>query len=207
MTLGVAAVVAGGAVVGFLLGSVNPATAFARLLRKDLSTSGSGNPGATNAGRVLGARWGVVVAVLDVLKGFGPAYLLLVAVGTVPAYITGVAAVLGHVYSPFLRGRGGKGVATTLGVVLAVQPWFALVMVVVFGVVLAIGRWVAGASLAAAAMLVALGVAAGAGLLPGSWATTIWAAVLAGIVGLRHDVNIRAWLRARGQRRADPSDA
>ncbi len=200
MTLTLVALVGAAALGGFLVGAVNPATIFARLLRVDLTHSGSGNPGATNAGRVLGVRWGIVVAVLDVLKGLVPAYLVLRAVGEVPAYVVGIAAVLGHVFSPFLRGRGGKGVATTLGAVLAVQPWFGLVMFVVFGAVLAAGRWIAGASLAACTVLVLLGLGSGTGLLPGSWATTAWAVVLAGIVGLRHQVNVRAWLRARAQR-------
>ena len=74
---GVAVLWGAGALLAFVVGSVNPATIFARLLRKDLSGTGSGNPGATNAGRVLGVRWGVVVAVLDILKGFLPTYLAL----------------------------------------------------------------------------------------------------------------------------------
>ncbi len=192
-----------GCVVAFLLGSVSPATILARVLKQDLAHSGSGNPGATNAGRVLGVRWGVVVAVLDVLKGFLPAFVVLRAVGEHPAYIVGVAAVLGHVFSPFLKGRGGKGVATALGAVLAVQPWFGLVMLVVFAGVLAVGRWVAGASLASAAVLVVLGVLAGLAVLPGSWATTVWAVTLAAVVVARHAANIRGWLRARGLLRSD----
>lgn len=186
------------AVIAFLVGSLNPATIFARVLDKDLAHSGSGNPGATNASRVLGVRWGVVVAVLDVLKGFLPAFVVLRTVGEQPAYLLGVAAVLGHVFSPFLKGRGGKGVATALGAVLAVQPWFGLAMLVVFTVVLALGRWVAGASLASAGVLVALGVLSGGGVLPGSWWTTAWAVALALVVVVRHEANIRGWLRARG---------
>ena len=197
----------GGAIAAFLLGSVNPATIFARILRKDLASSGSGNPGATNAGRVLGVRWGLVVAVLDVLKGYLPAFVVLRTIGGIPAYVVGVAAVLGHVFSPFLRGRGGKGVATALGAVLAVQPWFGVVMVVVFAAVLALGKWVAGASLASAAVLVALGVLSGAGVLPGSGATAVWTVALALIVGTRHHANVRAWLRARGLRRSGRADA
>ena len=197
----------GGAIAAFLLGSVNPATIFARILRKDLASSGSGNPGATNAGRVLGVRWGVVVAVLDVLKGFIPAFVVLHAIGESPAYVVGVAAVLGHVFSPFLRGRGGKGVATALGAVLAVQPWFGLVVVVVFAVVLALGKWVAGASLASAAALVALGVLSATGVLRGSRATALWTVALALIVVARHHANVRAWLRARALRRSGRADA
>ncbi len=190
--------------VAFVVGSVNPATIVARLLGRDLSASGSGNPGATNAGRVLGARWGVVVGVLDVAKGLVPTYLALRWGGVHLAYVVGVAAVLGHVFSPFLRGRGGKGVATALGAVVGVQPLFGIAMLVVFGVVVALGRWVAGASLAAAVVLVVLGVLAGAGLMGsalmpgGGWWTTAWAVVLAGIVVSRHRANILGWWRARG---------
>lgn len=186
------------AALAFLVGSVNPATIVARVLQRDLSRAGSGNPGATNAGRVLGLRWGVVVAVLDVLKGLLPTYLALRTLGEAPAYLVGIAAVLGHVFSPFLRGRGGKGVATALGAVAGVHPWYALAVVLVFVLVLAMGRWVAGASLAGAATLVVLGVLAGLGLLAGGWPAAAWSLSLAAVVGARHHANVRAWRRARG---------
>lgn len=194
-------------VVAFVVGAVNPATIVARVLGRDLTASGSGNPGATNAGRVLGARWGVVVGVLDVLKGLLPTYLALRWGGVHLAYLVGLAAVLGHVFSPFLKGRGGKGVATALGAVLGVQPVFGLIMVVVFGVVLGLGRWVAGASLSAAVVLGLLGVLAGPGLVDvlevpvGGWWTTAWAVLLAGIVLGRHRANVVGWWRARGMAR------
>ena len=85
----------------FFLGGVNPAAIFARVLGKDLS-AGSGNPGATNAGRVLGRKWGVLVGVLDVLKGVVPVWVTLLFFGTHFAYLSGLAAVLGHVFSPYL---------------------------------------------------------------------------------------------------------
>ena len=112
------------AVLGFFVGSINPATIIARTRHADLR-QGSGNPGATNVGRVLGLRWGVVVGLLDVLKGFVPTFLALLLFDRLTAYVVGLATVLGHVLSPFLRGRGGKGVATSLGAILAVFPWFA----------------------------------------------------------------------------------
>ena len=194
--------------VAFFVGSINPATIVARVLGRDLAVSGSGNPGATNAGRVLGVRWGVVVGVLDVAKGLVPTYLALRLGGVQLAYLVGVAAVLGHVFSPYLRGRGGKGVATALGAVVGVQPLFGLAMLVVFGIVLALGRWVAGASLSAAATLAVLGALAGAGLIGGvelaggGWWTTVWAVVLAGIVVGRHRANVVGWWRARGMLRS-----
>ncbi|HEY7718587.1 MAG TPA: glycerol-3-phosphate acyltransferase [Pedococcus sp.] len=185
-------------VAAFLLGSVNPASIVARLLGKDLARSGSGNPGATNAGRVLGVRWGVVVGVLDILKGFVPVVVVQQALGEVLALVVGLAVVLGHIWSPFLRGAGGKGVATSLGAILAVAPWFALVMLVVFGLLLWRVRWVAGASVTACLVLLLLGAGSWLGWVPGgSRDTGAWCVVLALIVIYRHRRNIELWLSAR----------
>ena len=185
-------------VASFLLGSVNPASIVARVLGKDLARSGSGNPGATNAGRVLGVRWGVVVGLLDVLKGYLPVVLVQQVMGTVPALCAGLAVVLGHIWSPFLRGHGGKGVATSLGAILAVQPWFGLVMVVVFGLLVWRMRWVAGASVSACLVLLALGIGTWVGWVPGgSRDVGAWCVVLALIVIYRHRRNIELWVAAR----------
>lgn len=144
------------AVLCFLIGAMSPAVWIGRAFGKDVRGAGSGNPGATNVGRVLGIRWGVLVGALDVLKGFLPCWLLLSTLGWWYAAVGGVFVVLGHVFSPFLRGRGGKGVATTLGVLLALAPWLALVAIVVFAVGFAVLRRVGEASaLAAVALLVA----------------------------------------------------
>ncbi len=121
--------VVGVAVVSFLVGAVNPATLLARALGRDLRASGSGNPGATNAGRVLGRKWGVLVLLLDVLKAYLPTLLVLRTIGLAAALLAGLAVVLGHVFSPFLRGRGGKGVACALGAILAIVPWVGLAAV------------------------------------------------------------------------------
>ncbi len=115
----------------------------------DLRTAGSRNIGATNAYRVLGARWGILVFALDAAKGYLAACvpLLLAPVFGPPAtpdallvakLASGVAAILGHTFSPWLGFRGGRGVATSLGVFLAIIPvptllafgvWTALVLV------------------------------------------------------------------------------
>jgi glycerol-3-phosphate acyltransferase PlsY len=182
------------AVLGFFVGSVNPATIIATVLHRDLH-QGSGNPGATNAGRVLGVKWGVVVGVLDVLKGLVPTLLALWLADRFTAYVVGLACVLGHVLSPFLRGRGGKGVATSLGAVIVVVPWFALVMLAVFGLMLWLTRWVAGSSLVAAALL---GLYAGFAPLPEPVATgRLWGISLALLVIVRHHRNIRGWVQRR----------
>ena len=94
--------------------------------------------------------------------------------------------------------------ATSLGAVLGVQPWFALVMVVVFVAVVALGRWVGGASVAAAVALVVLGVLAGLGrtgpLGGGGWATTAYGVALSAVVIARHRRNVQGWWRARRSR-------
>jgi acyl-phosphate glycerol 3-phosphate acyltransferase len=138
----VAVVVVAGA-ASFLWGGINPATLIGRTLGRDVTRAGSGNPGATNAGRVLGRKWGILVGVLDVAKGFVPAFLGAVFGSVWLAYVLGVAAVLGHVFSPYLRGRGGKGVATALGAILGVHPWYAVALLAVFVLVFAVSRWVA----------------------------------------------------------------
>jgi acyl phosphate:glycerol-3-phosphate acyltransferase len=186
------------AVVAFVIGAVNPATILAKVLGKDLRGVGSGNPGATNAGRVLGARWGVLVGVLDVLKGLVPVLLAQHFLGTVTALVAGLAVVLGHIWSPFLKGQGGKGVATSLGAILAVEPWFGLVMVVVFGLLVWRLRWVAGASVSACLVLLVLGLLTWFRWIPlGTRDSGAWCVVLALIVIYRHRRNIELWVAAR----------
>jgi acyl phosphate:glycerol-3-phosphate acyltransferase len=187
-------VVALGASLGFFVGAVNPATIIATVRHADLR-QGSGNPGATNVGRVLGVRWGVVVGLLDVFKGLVPTLLALWLVDRFTAYAVGLATVLGHVLSPFLHGRGGKGVATSMGAVLAVFPWFAVGVLVVFGLMLWRTRWVAGSSMAAAGVLMLYAVWAP---LPEPVATgRLWGICIALLVIVRHQGNIRAWVHRR----------
>ncbi|MFP5219384.1 MAG: glycerol-3-phosphate 1-O-acyltransferase PlsY [Actinomycetes bacterium] len=176
------------AVAGYLAGSVSTATIVASRRGVDLRTVGSGNPGATNVGRALGRRAGVVVALLDVAKGLLPA----AAMGAVDhraGLVAGVAAVLGHVTSPFLRGRGGRGVATAAGAVLGSHPLWALAVVAVWAVVVAASRWVALASISAALTVLVVALVAREDV--------VWAACLAAIVVVRHQPNLARRLERR----------
>ena len=133
----------------FLAGSIPFGVLLARRRGVDIRAHGSGNIGATNVSRVLGARAGAIVLVLDACKGALPTAAAL-AVGAAPRLValTGLAAILGHCFSPFLRGRGGKGVATALGVFAVIAPALVGIAVLVFVAVLAVTRVPALGSLA-----------------------------------------------------------
>jgi glycerol-3-phosphate acyltransferase PlsY len=181
------------AVVGYLVGAVNPAALVARAFDIDLHRVGSGNPGATNVGRALGPRWAVLVGFLDVLKGFLPAFVFGALVGQTPGEVAGIAAVVGHITSPFLRGRGGKGVATTLGAILGVQPLLAIPVLIGFGIGVAISKRVGIGAVVGAVVLMISGVIGWAA----GWTdvTDMWFAIVLGaLVLVRHIGNIRrAW--------------
>lgn len=179
------------AVVGYLAGSLSFATLAARRAGVDLHLIGSGNPGATNAGRLLGRKTGVVVAVLDVLKGLLPA----AGFGLVDheaGLVAGLAAVLGHVTSPWLHGHGGKGVATAAGAILGSHPVWGLVVLAVWLVVLAATRWIALASVCAAVTSPVIAVVLGR-----PWPDVVWAVAVAAVVIVRHRSNFVRWLEAR----------
>ncbi len=181
-----ALVVAGAALAGYLLGSVNPAATFARLRNTDLRSVGSGNPGATNAARAFGVRVGVVIGLLDLLKGLIPVVVFGWLAGPGVAAVAGVAAVLGHVSSPFLRGRGGKGVATSMGAVLGFQPVWALPVLAVFAVTVLMTRRIGVSAVAACLLLVPCAL-----VWDGTWVDVAFAAAITAVIVVRHRVNLR----------------
>jgi len=137
--------------LGFAAGSIPFGVLVSRRRGVDIREHGSGNIGASNVTRVLGKGAGAVVLLLDAAKGALPTLAAARLVDEPWAIVaTGFAAIIGHCFSPFLRGRGGKGVATALGVFLALDPLFALGGMVVWGLVFAITRVPALGSLAAA---------------------------------------------------------
>jgi glycerol-3-phosphate acyltransferase PlsY len=141
-------------VLSYLLGSVPSSYIAGRLLRGvDLREHGSGNLGATNAFRVLGAGVAAPVMLFDVLKGVVPAAMLpgIAGVPTLSWTLAfGAAAIAGHVFSVFVGLRGGKGVATAAGVFLALAPIAVLIGFIVWLAVLWASRMVSLASLTAA---------------------------------------------------------
>ncbi len=195
----------------YAAGCVSFASLVARARGVDVRSHGSGNPGATNVGRLLGKGWGRLVLVLDVLKGLAPVLLLPgVPVPGAPAWLVDgdgrtllvSAVVLGHVFPVTSGFRGGKGVATLIGGLLALDPWLAAGVLLVHGLVQRLTGYVSLASVAMAwafpllqLLLPALSVVtpergAGAGVMAG----------LALLVTLRHAANfgrIRAGTESR----------
>lgn len=144
--------------LAYLIGSVPTAVWISKYFFKiDIRDYGSGNAGATNTFRVLGSKWGTFVMLVDVLKGIiaTSLYILL------PYYLTdewdrtnfmiglGLAAVMGHIFPIWAGFRGGKGVATLLGMAVAIQPLVALCCVGVFLIVLYLTRFVSLSSILA----------------------------------------------------------
>ena len=128
---------------------------------KDVRTEGSGNIGATNVARVVGKKLGAVVLLLDALKGALPVLAALKLLPGEPLWhdAVGLAAFFGHVFPVWLKFKGGKGVATALGVLVVLLPWAALAGFVVWATILAIFRVSSIGSLAGAVVAVGVGFA------------------------------------------------
>lgn len=177
----------------YLIGSVPTGFILGSLSGVDIRSEGSGNIGATNVARTLGWVAGVATLLVDTAKGLIPViFALWLGFGPDLVATAGLAAFLGHVFSVFLRFRGGKGVATALGILVGVTPLVAPVLVASFLVVAGLTRRVSMGSLAAAAVC----PVAVWGL---SYAQPyIWLSLILGVlVILRHHDNIRRMLAGK----------
>ena len=133
----------GWCILAFFIGSLPFGYWAGRLRGVDIREHGSGNIGATNVWRVLGWQWGAPVFALDALKGYLPVFFIQQA--SPPSYwivFGGLCAILGHTYSPFIGFKGGKGVATSLGVVIGFSWQVAAIAFAVFVMTLLATWWV-----------------------------------------------------------------
>lgn len=177
----------------YLLGSTPTSYMVARLgAGVDLREFGSRNLGATNLYRLLGLKAAIPVGLFDVAKGTVPVVLAQYGLngGAVWPLLAGFAAVLGHVFSPFVRFRGGKGVATAAGAFLGLAPWSILVGLLVWAAVVSVTRYVSlGSMLAGAAFAASVPL-----LHPGSAAVNGAAVVIALFLVFTHRANLRRLL-------------
>jgi acyl phosphate:glycerol-3-phosphate acyltransferase len=138
---------------GYLLGSVPTGYLLGMLAGVDVTKSGSGNVGATNVARVLGRWQGVFTLIADAAKGLIPVVLAMQSGASLGATVlVGTAAFVGHLYPIFLKFKGGKGVATALGVFIALAPLAALILLVVFALTALTSRIVSLSSIVTAAI-------------------------------------------------------
>ena len=144
-------------IISYLFGSFPTAIIAGKLLKKiDIREHGSGNAGATNVFRILGWKAGVIVLLIDMIKGFIPVFWLAGLIHNNPdsliyyQIIAAVAAICGHIWTVFAGFKGGKGVGTSAGVFLGLAPIPLIIALVVFFIIVALTRYVSLGSITAA---------------------------------------------------------
>jgi len=200
----------------YLLGSIPFGYAIARSRGVNILQQGSGNIGATNVGRVLGKKWGILVFLLDFAKGALPVLLAkqlrfaeveeFLWPNTLPV-LAGIATFLGHLFPVYLGFRGGKGVATGAGVIAILVPPWTLAALASWGLTLWWSRYVSLASLVAAVVLLTLQLTA----TPQPWSPenrviSLFCLVATLLVFLRHGSNIQRLLRGTENRLGSSRD-
>lgn len=206
-------------IASYLLGSVMGGLLLGRFRGVDIRNLGSGNAGGTNALRTQGALFALGVMLIDIGKGFLATRIiaLLAVPGIAPSpeewrewipMICGVAVILGHIYPIWYGFRGGKGVATLIGVLLGLEIWLLIPMLVTWLVVVALSGYVGLASMAAAVSLPAYIAASG---YEPQRAWLVFGIVIAALIVVTHRPNIarmktgreprarRLWLMGRGR--------
>lgn len=198
----------------YFIGSAPFGVMIATLKGVDLRSVGSGNVGATNVARALGMKYGILCFLMDVLKGFLPTLVAGYIVGSFDSGVppgaadqavwlaVGCGCILGHVFSIYLRGRGGKGVATSLGVVLGVYPYLTFPALAAFGVwfgVTFLSRYVSLGSIIAALSFMPFFVAANAirdGMCASRrlWPMACFVLAMVMLIIFKHRANIRRLL-------------
>lgn len=185
--------------IAFFIGAIPTAYIFVKCFKNtDIREQGSGNVGATNAARVLGRKLGLLIFAIDFLKGFLPA-LVLSKITQNPLHLSlaelaefiGFWAILGHIFTPFLGGRGGKGIATGAGVICAGYPIiFILLLLVWTAIFFAVRRTVSLASLGAIFSFIIFSL-----LFKSPRSIVIYAVVLFLLASWTHRSNISRWLQ------------
>ena len=185
-------------VAAYFCGTLPSAIAVARSKGVDITSFGSGNPGASNVGRALGTKYFIIVMVMDALKGAIPVAVMLGDRHI--AYVCGAAAVLGHVFPVTRKFRGGKGVATGAGVVLVLHPF---ILLAAFATWLVLSKVTGKASIAS---IVAVPVVVGGFVVADVPMWEVWSVIGIGLlVEIRHLGNIKRLLSGSENRMSGSS--
>lgn len=173
--------------MAYMIGSIPTGLLLGKAYGIDVRKEGSGNIGATNLYRTVGRKVGIITLIGDCLKGMLPVLIVKYS-AFAPEFAAwvGLAAFCGHVFSVFLRFKGGKGVATALGVFLALAPLAVLVAIALFALLMFIWRYVSLGSISAAAAM-----PPAVFFLGGTQTELVVTCVIAAIVIVRHHENIK----------------
>lgn len=188
-------------IMAYLLGSIPNALWIGKVFKGiDIREHGSKNTGSTNAARVLGAKLGIMTLILDIGKGAFPVILSLVTKGetistmtgisNMDAILVGISAIIGHSFSIFMKFKGGKAVATTVGVFIVLVPKALLLAAVIFFIVFTLSRYVSLSSITGAASLPILTY-----LLYGNIPYTVFSGIIAVLIIIKHKSNIERLLK------------
>ncbi|MGL5356750.1 MAG: glycerol-3-phosphate 1-O-acyltransferase PlsY [Cetobacterium sp.] len=186
-------------VIAYIFGSLPSGVWLGKSTKNiDIREHGSKNSGATNAYRILGPKYGIIVLILDALKGYIPLYLASIfGVDGIYIILLGLVAILGHTFSFFLQFKGGKGVATSLGVFLFLMPKVVGILVLIFILTVGISKYISLGSVVCSGLLPVL-----AYFLPVRDATTRMPLVIISlIVGLfviyKHKANVERLMKGK----------
>lgn len=201
------------AVISYLIGSINFSILLSKIIGgKDIRESGSGNAGATNMLRTYGKKLGVITLLLDVLKGVIAILITLAVTAALVnetmtyfdmiSYVSGVCVILGHNFPLYFGFKGGKGVATSLGVVLMLDWKVGLIVAVIAVAVMALTRYVSLGSIIGGFLYIVLGVIHKSmglirfsdGEMPYLAVQIICVAIIGGLLIARHHANIKRLL-------------
>lgn len=170
-------------ILAYFIGNISPSTMLAKARGLDIKKEGSGNAGTTNALRVMGAKAGVITLVVDVLKGVIAVLLPTLIVSETCAMYCAVAVIVGHVWPVIYKFKGGKGVATTFGAIVAINPLLGLATLGVVAVTVLISKRMSAGSVMGAILFPLLAFF----IEPGFYLQGL---VLAAIVIIKHRANI-----------------
>ena len=190
--------------LSYVLGSIPFGLLLSRTQGVDIRSKGSGNIGATNVFRMVGKKWGLLCFLLDFLKGLVSAWIfpiILLSPETLQTnpnlpLLAGASAILGHNFPVWLKFKGGKGIATSAGVIVAVAPWCILAAAIVWGLSMAVSRIVSLSSI-----LAAITIAVSTWFLPPANPVIDGILTALGLIAIyRHRTNIQRLLKGEEHR-------
>ena len=175
-------------IIAYLIGNISPAILISRAAGIDIRTKGSGNAGTTNMLRVMGKKAALITLVIDVLKGVIAVVIGRAVGGEGLAVLCGLFVFVGHIWPALFEFRGGKGIATGLGLLLAIKPMLGLICLAAAAVGLLLTRRVSVGSLLAAILLPFLGY----WLVPDYW---FFLLIISIVIFIKHRSNIKRLLK------------